>query len=167
MAPKAYIAHQTRGRLRLRIPGRRRDLPYFIGLYDELRHAVAVEEVTLNPVTGSVLLRFDPCRRNTLMGMLADRESFDLVPSKGLARLVAPPLPGTTQNPGRIERFLTRTGANATDPQTIVFLIVTVLSVRQILRGQILIPVLTLLPYAINLAMVFRKDVPSEPSDGF
>lgn len=58
--PRARIAHQTARRLRLRIDERRRDLGYFLGLYEYLRRLPGVEEVQADPLTGSALLHLQP-----------------------------------------------------------------------------------------------------------
>jgi hypothetical protein len=54
--PRARIAHHTATRLRLKIDERRRDLGYFLGLYEYLRRLPGVEEVQADPLTASALL---------------------------------------------------------------------------------------------------------------
>ena len=71
MKPKAIIVHQTRDRLRLRVRQKRKDLAFFLEFYEQLRRTPAVEEICMNPTTGSVLVHFDGRRRNTLIGALA------------------------------------------------------------------------------------------------
>jgi hypothetical protein len=154
MTPSAKIVHQTRDRLRLRIQEKRRDLPYFLDLYEHLHRAPGVDEVTMNPTTGSVLLRFDDRHRNTVLGVVADSPQFALSsrPAISLSRS------GKHTQPGRIEKFLNAQNASATDPRTIVFLIMFALSVRQLLKGQILAPVLTIALYGIDFAAGLKKD---------
>lgn len=54
---QAYVAHQLAGRIRVRIPGRRYDLPFFEQLNQRLRDLPDVETVEVNPSTGSILIR--------------------------------------------------------------------------------------------------------------
>jgi len=58
--PRARIVHRTTQRLRLRIDERRRDLGYFLRLYEYLRRLPGVEEVQADPLTGSALLHLQP-----------------------------------------------------------------------------------------------------------
>lgn len=170
MPPAAKIVHQTRGRLRLRIAEKRKDLPYFLELYEHLRQTPGVDEVTMNPVTGSVLLRFDAERSGRVIGTLADSPLIAL-PSQYSATSSKQEQGG---GPGRIERFLASEGTSPTDPRTIVFLIMLGVSIRQLLKGQVLGPVLTILLYGADLAAGFKKDTEpanpeqteAEPTDG-
>jgi len=158
MTPIATIVHQTQGRLRLRIAGKRRDLHFFLALYDHLRQAPCVDEVTMNPVTGSVLLYFDAQRLNTVIGALADSPLIALSSRPAIVS-------NAGGEPGRIERFLNTRGTSTTDPRTIIFLIMVVLSVRQLMQGQILGPVLTMVLYGVDFAVGLRTQTEqSEPS---
>ena len=157
MRPQAQIVHQTRGRLRLRIPEKRKDLPYFVGLYEQLQQTPAVEEITMNPLTGSVLLQFDAGRRNTLIGALADSRLIELgaIPASGI-----PPADGSRRNKGQLDRSLPGQIRSATDARTVLFLIVLGLSIHQLLKGQILAPALTLLMYGADLAVGRKRETP-------
>jgi hypothetical protein len=153
MPPTAEIVHQTRERLRLRIAARRRDLPFFLRLYEQLRIAPGVEEVTMNPLTGSVLLRFDARRRNTLLGALADSPLISL---QSRTRL-NPAVEGRAGTAGGIIRFLESRGASATDPRFIVFLIMLGIAVRQLIKGQLLAPAVSLALYGLELLVLLRR----------
>jgi hypothetical protein len=154
MSPSAKIVHRTQNRLRLRIAEKRRDLPYFVDLYEHLRREPGIDEVTMNPLTGTVLLRFDAQRRNTVIGALADSPHFALGPhpQDALARS------GEGGAPERIERFLSHTGPSATNPKTIIFLIMLGLSVRQMFKGQILAPLLTMAIYSVDFAAGLKHE---------
>ncbi len=58
MADKAIICHQTTGRLRIKIPGRREDIRYFSNLRSEFRDE-DYNRVAANPFTGSLVLEAD------------------------------------------------------------------------------------------------------------
>jgi hypothetical protein len=57
MAPAARITHQMEGRLRLHIPSRRRDVPYFEEIKQTLSSCHRVDGVSTNPLTASALVR--------------------------------------------------------------------------------------------------------------
>lgn len=56
MLPTAHLIHQTRDRLRLRIPSRRGQAAYFERVVAEFAGHPGVDRIETNPVTGSVLL---------------------------------------------------------------------------------------------------------------
>src|SRR5579884_414175 len=57
MLPKAYISHQTSGRLRIRIPTQKRNQAYFSALKERFSSFPGVQKVEVNPLTGSVLVQ--------------------------------------------------------------------------------------------------------------
>jgi hypothetical protein len=132
--------------MRLRIPERRRDLPFFLALYDHLRGAPGVDEVTMNPVTGSVLLRFDERRRNTLLGTLADSPLIAIEPLSAIG--LSNGRNGAEGGP--VGRFLASAGGGAVDARAIVLVLMAGLAARQLLRGQLLTPAVTLALYGLD-----------------
>jgi hypothetical protein len=56
MPPEAYISHQTTGRVRIKVPSRKRDAGYFGRLQNEFTRLHGIQNVEVNPTTGSVLL---------------------------------------------------------------------------------------------------------------
>lgn len=78
MRPAAHIVHRARGRIRLRIPERRKDLLWFIQLYEHLRRLPGVAEVQANPITGSALLRVEDGRDDQVARALAGSPLFAL-----------------------------------------------------------------------------------------
>lgn len=56
MIPRAYFTHEIKGRTRLRIPSRKRDKTYFDQVERELEKIKNVDEVEVQPQTGSVLI---------------------------------------------------------------------------------------------------------------
>jgi hypothetical protein len=75
--PDGYVQHRTAGRLRVRVPSRKGDLNYFSGVSDCFAECEGVEQVDINPNTGSVLLlhRTD---EETLAGYARTHELFDM-----------------------------------------------------------------------------------------
>jgi Heavy metal associated domain 2 len=56
MTPNGRITHRMNGRVRLRIPDRRRDSAYFARLKETLSRCDGVESVLVNPLTASALI---------------------------------------------------------------------------------------------------------------
>jgi hypothetical protein len=52
--------HSTPGRMRIRVPGRRGDEQFSRWMEQELGAAEGITRVSANPLTGSVLILFDP-----------------------------------------------------------------------------------------------------------
>jgi hypothetical protein len=138
----ARIAHRSSGRLRLRLPRRRHDLPFFLGLYEALNRQPEIDEVNINPATGSVLVWFDPSDAHAIT---------DALTRGGLLRLHEGDL-----HPEHAERHLFHVSLN--DMRIVIFLIMAMLSVHQLLKGQLLAPALTMLLYVIDLAVGMRLE---------
>jgi hypothetical protein len=58
MIPVAYIEHQLPGRVRLRVPSMRGEVPFFEKVVRELSQHPAVHELTATPLTGSIMLLY-------------------------------------------------------------------------------------------------------------
>lgn len=128
--------------MRLRLPQRRHDLPFFLSLYESLRAQPEIDEVTINPATSSVLIWFDPAHEDALASALT---------RGGLT------LPDDHQlQPEHAERHLFHVSVN--DMRIVVFLIMTTLSIHQLLKGQLLAPALTMLLYVVDLAVGMRME---------
>jgi hypothetical protein len=157
MAILAQVTHRTRGRLRLRIPEKRRDLPFFLALYEELRQAPHIGEVVMNPLTGSVLLRFDEANRAVIADSLEQSHLIAVIEVPSPGRI--PARAGLTEGGERDAQLARR----ATDLRAALFLVMLGLSVHQILRGHFFAPVLTLLLYGVDLAAGYRREKQAAP----
>jgi hypothetical protein len=54
--PETFVTHQTPNRLRVKIPAKKGDATFFGGLKELLSRYPGIDQVEVNPVTGSVLL---------------------------------------------------------------------------------------------------------------
>lgn len=136
--------------MRLRIPSKRRELDYFVDLYEQVRQLPGIDDVVINPTTGSVLLYYDDGQHGDLSATLDEMGLFSLE-----AESRQPPTPVTEKSsPG--------TGAHpeaaANDARLVVFLIMLGLSIHQLRRGQILAPALTIILYALDLGAGFLRE---------
>jgi len=148
MSPRVRLVHRTRDRLRLRIPEKRKDLQYFLGLYDSLREIPGIADVEINPVTSSILLRF-PCE-------VAD-SVFGTLYQIGLLSVDAE-AHTSPREPGPIGHFLSRQRTSVVDIRAVLLLFLVALAVHQIRRGVLLVPALSVLWYAYDLLISYRKE---------
>jgi len=148
MSPRVHLVHRTRDRVRLRIPEKRKDLRYFLGLYDSLRQIPGIADVEINPVTGSVLLRFP--------SEVAD-SVFATLYQIGLLRVDAEALTWPRE-PGRIGHFLSSHRIGAIDIRAVLLVLLVALVIHQIRRGVLLVPALSVLWYAYDLLISYRKE---------
>jgi hypothetical protein len=99
MLPQAFIIHQVaRQRVRVKIPSRKGDSPYFAGLTDSLEKFQGGIRSVVNPLTGSVLVTGDPLDLSELAEFAESEKLFSLrseaVPSVPLAQKVLAPIAG-------------------------------------------------------------------------
>jgi hypothetical protein len=87
MIPVAYIEHQLPGRVRLRVPSRCGEVPFFEKVVRELSKHPAMRELTATPLTGSITLRyFEPL--HPIIAAAADQRLFEtsrLVPQSNVS----------------------------------------------------------------------------------
>src|SRR5436305_11061449 len=99
---RGRICHLSAGRLRIRIPDKRRDVAFFGTVAERFSGWGSVDSVEVNPLTASVLIHFgDPGalfaemeRRNDLFALATDPAEFDdersrVVPMERARRLWA------------------------------------------------------------------------------
>jgi len=75
MVPVAYIEHQLPGRVRLRVPSRRGDVPFFERVVRELAKHPSMRELTASSLTGSITLHYcEPLQ--SITAAAADQKLF-------------------------------------------------------------------------------------------
>jgi copper chaperone CopZ len=73
-----YYVHHVPGRLRVRIPAIRKD-PQKSSEVKQLLYVYGVEKIRINPLTGSVVITYDPSEvaSDQILQILQSRELFD------------------------------------------------------------------------------------------
>jgi hypothetical protein len=96
----AYIEHQLPGRVRLRVPSRRGEVPFFEKVVRELSKHPAMRELTATPLTGSITLRyFEPL--HPIIAAAADQRLFETSRLKPQSNVCEPkPASGLREGPG-------------------------------------------------------------------
>jgi hypothetical protein len=138
--PRAEISHLTPGRLRLRIPERRRDDAFFARVRQHLSDRSGVVRVDVNPITASVLIQFNGAAEDFAArdDDLFELDDFPLEPS---------PLDAVRDEVVAADRTLRQLTGGA-DLRTLLFFALLAGGLYQLVRGNIAAPAVTLLWYA-------------------
>ncbi len=73
----AQIIHTTPGRIRFRVPTKRRDTSFFEELRNDCSGFNGVKQVITNVLTGSVLLLYEDIEQDTLIGHIRNHPLLD------------------------------------------------------------------------------------------
>jgi hypothetical protein len=146
--PLARVCHFTSGRLRLKIPEKRRDDSFFKTVAERLAGWDSVDRVEVNPLTASVLVHF-----SDVAALFADNAlRNDLFAVDYDALEDADGAPALTERAARLwsgaDVALRRWTGGAADIRSTVFLVLLAGGIYQLLRGNIAAPAATLLWYA-------------------
>ena len=154
--PPARIGHLTSGRLRIKIPDRRRDEAFFRTVAARLASWHSVERVEVNPLTASVLVHF-----SDLAALLAENaEKNDLFAVALDDPAITAPPPSLTEQAAEgfaaADRAMRRWTAGTADLRGSVFLLLLAGGIYQLLRGNIAAPATTLLRYAGDMLRLWE-----------
>jgi hypothetical protein len=146
--PQARVCHLAHGRLRLKIPEKRRDEAFFDTVRKQLSGQNGIERVEVNPLTASVLVQFHdpdaPVAENAL------KNDLFKVDVDALEAVVEPP--ALTEEAAEVfaqaDMTVRQWTGNAADLRSAIFLALIVGGLYQLLRGNIAAPAATLLWYA-------------------
>lgn len=164
--PRAHISHHVPGRVRLRVPERRRDEAYFATLKQHVAEWPGITNVHVNPLTASLLVFFSDA--SAALARAQDCELFDLreaEPSPPKA-----PIGHRARHHARAfdARVRELTGGRADTP-SLVFMALLLAGIYQTMRRNVGAPATTLLWYAGDLLRLWhgapeRPGISGEPS---
>ncbi|MBK1618729.1 hypothetical protein CKO42_09835 [Lamprobacter modestohalophilus] len=155
----AYQVHRTRERMRLRLPDRRHDEAFFAELCEQLTALPGIVEVSGNPSTAGLLIRLDPTQAQDPRLAIAATGRLQIVDGPPP---LSPGLNAVRRAADRIDRSLEEQTGGSADLRTLAVLLLIVLAMGQVLRGQLLAPAASLLWYAFEL-LRFIPTIPEEP----
>ena len=158
MTPRAYVVHQTRDRLRLRIPEQRNDEEFFEALRAELEALPDGVDVHVKPSTASVLLVHPTMPFAELEPRLRGSRLFTLANEPRPSRRALSPLISAVS---AMDRGLAKVTSGSTDLRTLLFIAVVGLAIRQLLRGEVLGPAIPMLLVAVQIADSIAASKPS------
>lgn len=153
MAPlaRAVVVHQAPGRMRLRIPERKRQAAFFERLKSQLAAPNGIVSVEANPLTGSVTiahsLDVEQIARHAREAGLFEIDTRGREP-------VAVAL---AQGSESLDRRLRRASGGSLDLFSVAFLGLAGVGVWQLVRGNVSAPAVTLFWYAASLILMARS----------
>ena len=162
MPPRAHIVHQLKHRVRLRVPEQRGDPFYFEEAGEKLATLDSLSQYNTNTTTGCIVLHFPDSDWASVEEQLNSMELFELTDTPVTDTPAMQPL---LTGIARRDRTVASGSAGRVDLRTIMFLALTVLAIRQAMKGDILGPALPLILSAWSLAEKFGVGSASDADD--
>jgi hypothetical protein len=143
MAVHALIVHQIPGRIRMRIPEKRGDDDYFSRLFERLSGVDAVRNVKVNPATASVVIEFGHGLTELIENIRQHEGDLEIqqLPSEKPSAFSPAIL---EMDPPNI------VSGRAINPMFMTASLLAVIGIVQTLRGQILVPSVSMFWYALE-----------------
>lgn len=158
MLPEAYISHIIPGRLRVRVPLKKRDIGFFDDIYQSLSACEGINTVEVNPLTGSVLV-IHMSDSGRIAAYAEEQNLFRIESVNYLEKqtYVSRKISETFSSVNKKVTLSTQGFANVPD---LVLLALIGLSIVQVSRGNFTAPAwYTAVWYALN---IFLKAQPAE-----
>ncbi len=155
MLPQAHIVHQLKHRVRLRVPAQRGDPFWFEEIGEQLATLDSLSQYNTNTTTGCIVLHFPDNDWETVQEQVLALEAFELTDATVTDTPAMQPL---LTGIARLDKTVASGSAGRVDLRTVVFLALTALAIRQVMRGEILGPALPLLLSAWTMAERFKSD---------
>jgi hypothetical protein len=155
MVPQAHVSHTLPRRLRIKVPSKKGHAAYFSSVAERLSKCTGVEDVQVNPTTGSLLVTFD-CDIKNLVGYARKNGLFFVqrteAPNKTLFQDVA-----------SLFRSYNRTLKHVTggelDIPSLVFVTLLISGIWQVARGNVVMPAwYTAFYYALSVFASSKVD---------
>ena len=152
----AYLAHTAPGRCRFKIPSKRRDAGYFQALRDTLLDTSGVEQVEVNPLTASVLVFYDAeqVNLNELTAHLQTANQFELTNRPIDTQTV---WEKAVDGVDTIDQQLKEITTGQIDFKSLLFIVLVMMTVRQLQQGAVFAPAITLIWYVSQMLTKDRK----------
>jgi len=142
------IAHQIEGRTRLRALERPVDGAAFAEFAERLAACPGVDALDARHTTGSLVIEHPGMDALELNGCVAQAGG---VIETATAVAPADPLQPVRNGTRRVDTALSQLTAGGLDARTLTFMVVFGMAVVQIMRGQVMVPAVSLLFYAFDL----------------
>ena len=166
--PVGRVCHLTTGRLRVKIPEKRRDEAFFKTLEQRLVSWDSIERVGVNPLTASVLVHFsdlgalfaENAMRNDLFTV--DLDAFEAEHAKPRQALTE----WAKQRWADADKSLRRWSDGRADIRSAALLALVAGSIFQLFRGQIAPPAATLLWDAGEVLQIWETALDKSSENG-
>jgi hypothetical protein len=146
MAPDAICSHQIRGRLRIRVDGRRGQAEYFARVKERMLACRGLTHVEVNPSTASILILHD-VDVETIAGY-AEQHALFVLTAASMDTVVIQQR--AAEGLGDLDRFFKALSGGTVDLGSVLFLLLVGMGMAQVLEGQVMVPAVTLFWYALT-----------------
>ncbi len=149
------IAHQTEGRTRLRALERPVEPAELLVLADGVGDLPGVDAVDCRTTTGSLVIEHPEHPWEEIEDQLAQ---FDVVvvASADMGDGYVDGLAPVRATIGHVDGLMTRLTAGGVDMRTLSFVLMLGLALRQMMRGQVMVPAISFLWYASEILLKSR-----------
>lgn len=156
----AQITHKAPGRIRFKVPSKRRDESFFSALKIDYSGFEGVKHVRANELTGSVLLLTDITRQDKLIERIRKHPLLDfgsenhLARESGAALTATEPFSAAQKAAGSLSSFDTtlREFSNGyLDLRSVFFIALVAFAARQLMQGAVFGNAISLVWYALQL----------------
>jgi len=147
MLPAAYISHQVEGRVRIRIPSKRRDRDYFDAVTRRLRECEGIQALRINTLTGSVLI-LHTLSVEAIAELGEQNGLFTVTPTE---MAFTPLAEGISNHVRTLDERLKAKTSGALDLSSVAFIGLLIAGASQLAKKNFLPAGATLLWYAANV----------------
>jgi len=148
MLPKAYIVHQLRYRVRIRVPEMRLENDFFDQCEQLISELEEVSQVEVSNITGSIMISHPEVSFHTLESRLMPLEIFELIPEPPP---VTPAREIISSGVSHIDQFISERSSGGVDLGTIAFTAILGTALHQMLRGNFSGPAIPMLLSGLDL----------------
>jgi hypothetical protein len=157
MHPTAELKHALAMRTRIRVRGKRGDPEYFSYVVQELEKLSVIHEVQANDQTGSILINHGEGAREKIIEHAQSNGLFTLEESpQGWKPMLQEAAAGLSN----MDVSFNRVTGGSLDFRSVLYVTLIIMTLVQIMRGQIFAPAATMFWYAIDLLGYIRAKGP-------
>ncbi|MDX1697954.1 MAG: hypothetical protein R3308_06670 [Thiohalobacterales bacterium] len=148
MIPAAYVLHEIRGRVRLRVREKCKDPMYFEEARRRLTELPGIDEVRINCNNGTILLLHTDESLERLESRLRPLGLFDL--NRG-PEPVKPALAQLSSGIAMVDAAVQESSGGRVDLRTLAYIAMMGFTLHQIVRGNLLGPAIPMMGQALTL----------------
>lgn len=156
----AQITHITPGRIRFKVPAKRRDQSFFEALQIDCSGFAGVKQVTANILTGSVLLLYDEIKQDALIERIKNHPLLKFESTDNLTEKSGTVFTTVTQRTAAqkassslasFDSTLREFSHGSLDLRSVLFISFVMFATRQLTQGAVLGNAVNLFWYAFQL----------------
>ena len=155
MIPKAFIAHKTPTRLRLKVPQQRGNTQYFNALFKSFSKSPTVIRTEVNARTASALIYHNSETTADLIAHGIEHNLF-IIESEGVDNQTL--LEKIQQDFSGVDKLFSQTTNRTLDAKSLLFVGLMAQGIYQLSKGNIVVPAISAFWYAYQLLNTRNRD---------